>query len=52
MAHAQAGHGKPVAAVVPYADAAAREAIEDAANADVAALAEWEAAGPSARCNP
>ena len=39
--------GKPVAAMVPLADVAALEAIEDAADADAAAaaLAEWEASG-------
>lgn len=40
-------NGKPVAAVVPLADVAALEAIEDAGDAAAAALAlaEWEAAG-------
>ena len=40
-------NGKPVAAVVPLADVAALEAIEDAADAETASarLAEWEAAG-------
>ena len=39
--------GKPVAAVVPLADVAALEAIEDVADATAAAaaLSEWEAAG-------
>jgi antitoxin (DNA-binding transcriptional repressor) of toxin-antitoxin stability system len=39
--------GKPVAAMVPLADVAALEAIEDAADAEAAAaaLAEWKAAG-------
>lgn len=40
-------NGKPVAAMVPLADVAALEAIEDAADAAAvaAALTEWEAAG-------